>query len=116
MSARPHSETASYVADDPEIALKYAIQHIRGDDRVQIVEGVIEQSSPTWDHENAAGVIREQIGPVMRKLAGHLRTLMSGRRPRGGRRTGMALATERNPPDGRHSFAPSGRVRISYVR
>ncbi|MFI8989640.1 Uma2 family endonuclease [Streptomyces antimycoticus] len=68
MSAQPHSETASYVADDPEIALKYAIQHIRGDDRVQIVEGVIEQLSPTWDHENAADVIREQIGPVMRKL------------------------------------------------
>ncbi len=64
MSAQPHS----YAADDPETALKYAIQHIRGDDRAQIVEGVIEQTVPTWDHENAADLIREQIGPALRKL------------------------------------------------
>ncbi|WP_030834424.1 Uma2 family endonuclease [Streptomyces hygroscopicus] len=68
MSARPHSETASYVADDPETALKYAIQHIRGDDRVQIVEGVIEQLSPTWGHEKAADRIRNQIAPIVSKL------------------------------------------------
>ncbi|MEU1312204.1 Uma2 family endonuclease [Streptomyces cinnamoneus] len=63
MSAQPHT----YAADDPEKALKYAIQHIEGD-RVQIVEGVIENMSPTWDHENAADEIREQLGPVLRKL------------------------------------------------
>ncbi|MFE2673910.1 Uma2 family endonuclease [Streptomyces hygroscopicus] len=68
MSAQPHSETASYVADDPETALKYAIQHIRGDDRVQIVEGVIEQLSPTWGHEKAADRIRNQIAPIVSKL------------------------------------------------
>ncbi|MEE1941159.1 Uma2 family endonuclease [Streptomyces sp. TRM 70361] len=63
MSAQPHS----YAAVDPETALKYAIQHVRGD-RVQIVEGVIEPVSPSWDHETAADVIREQIGPVVRRL------------------------------------------------
>ncbi|MGP3942295.1 Uma2 family endonuclease [Streptomyces sp. 6N106] len=68
MSAQPHSETASYVADDPETALKYAIQHIRGDGRVQIVEGVIEQLSATWGHEKAADKIRNQIAPVVAKL------------------------------------------------
>ncbi|MGW3565441.1 Uma2 family endonuclease [Streptomyces sp. NPDC000941] len=67
MSAQPHSDTASYVADDPETALKYAIQHVRGD-RVQIVEGVIDPLSPSWDHENAADLIREQIGPTLRRL------------------------------------------------
>lgn len=35
---------------DSERALKYAVQHIRGD-RVQITEGIIEPGSPTWDHE-----------------------------------------------------------------
>ncbi|MGW2846170.1 Uma2 family endonuclease [Streptomyces sp. NPDC001108] len=45
---------------DTERALKYAIQHIRGD-RVQIIEGIIEPVSPTWDHERAAKVIRRQI-------------------------------------------------------
>ncbi|MEH6378254.1 Uma2 family endonuclease [Streptomyces sp. KLMMK] len=64
MSAQPHS----YAADDPETALKYAIQHIRGDDRAQIVEGVIEQVVPTWDHEHVTDLIREQIGPTLRKL------------------------------------------------
>lgn len=63
MSTQPHS----YAADDPETALKYAIQHYEGD-RVQIVEGVITPTSPSWDHENVVDVIREQIGPVMRKL------------------------------------------------
>jgi Uma2 family endonuclease len=63
MSAQPHS----YAVSDPETALKYAIQHIHGD-RAQIIEGVIDQMSPSWDHENAADLIREQIGPVLRKL------------------------------------------------
>ncbi|MDT0450143.1 Uma2 family endonuclease [Streptomyces hesseae] len=63
MSAQPHT----YAADDPEKALKYAIQHIEGD-RVQIVEGVIQPAMPTWDHENVADEIREQLGPVLRKL------------------------------------------------
>ncbi|MDW6059378.1 Uma2 family endonuclease [Streptomyces sp. FXJ1.4098] len=67
MSAQPHSDTASYVADDPETALKYAIQHIEGD-RVQIVEGVIQHIVPSWDHENVADKIRRQISPVVDKL------------------------------------------------
>ncbi|WP_328915999.1 MULTISPECIES: Uma2 family endonuclease [unclassified Streptomyces] len=63
MSAQPHS----YAAGDPEAALKYAIQHIRGD-RVQIIEGVIEPVSPSWDHEAVADSVREQIAPVLRRL------------------------------------------------
>ncbi|SCF74020.1 Uma2 family endonuclease [Streptomyces sp. Ncost-T10-10d] len=45
---------------DTEHALKYAIQHIRGD-RVQIIEGIIEPVTPTWDHERAAKLVRRQI-------------------------------------------------------
>ncbi|MEU6488613.1 Uma2 family endonuclease [Streptomyces sp. NPDC046887] len=63
MSAQPHA----YAVSDPETALTYAIQHMRGD-RVQIVEGVIEQTGPTWDHENIADLVREQLGPVLRRL------------------------------------------------
>lgn len=36
------------------------MQRIRGD-RVQIIEGIIEPVSPTWDHERAARVVRRQI-------------------------------------------------------
>ncbi|MEV4438354.1 Uma2 family endonuclease [Streptomyces sp. NPDC049577] len=63
MSAQPHT----YAADDPEKALKYAIQHIRGE-RVQIVEGVIEPVSPGWGRESAANSIRRQIEPIVIKL------------------------------------------------
>jgi Putative restriction endonuclease len=63
MSAEPRS----YAVGDPETALKYAIQHIRGD-RAQIIEGVIEPVSPSWDREAAADSVREQIGPAMRAL------------------------------------------------
>ncbi|MFJ6937635.1 Uma2 family endonuclease [Streptomyces sp. NPDC101132] len=52
---------------DPEHALKYAIQHIAGD-RVEIVEGVIVPVTPTWDHENAAAEIRDQINARAREL------------------------------------------------
>lgn len=52
---------------DPERALKYAVQHIRGD-RAEIIEGVIEPVSPTWDHETAADLIREQIRTRAREL------------------------------------------------
>ncbi|MGX1887823.1 Uma2 family endonuclease [Streptomyces sp. NPDC055287] len=52
---------------DPERALKYAVQRIKGD-RAQIVEGVIEPVSPTWDHEAAAEAIRDQIRPRAREL------------------------------------------------
>ncbi len=48
---------------DPERALKYAVQNIRGD-RAQI----IEQVSPTWDHEAATEAIRDQIKPRAREL------------------------------------------------
>ncbi|MFJ6630994.1 Uma2 family endonuclease [Streptomyces sp. NPDC091376] len=43
---------------DPERALKYAIQRIRGD-RAEIIDSV----TPTWDHENATEEIRDQIKP-----------------------------------------------------
>ncbi|WP_030017586.1 Uma2 family endonuclease [Streptomyces monomycini] len=52
---------------NPEHALKYAIQHLRGD-RVQIIEGVIEPVSPTWDHESTADILREQIRARAREL------------------------------------------------
>ncbi|MCP9205704.1 Uma2 family endonuclease [Streptomyces sp. NEAU-Y11] len=68
MSAQPHEGAASYAADDPETALKYAIQHIQGDDRVQIVEGVITPLSPSWGHEKAADKIRNQIASIVSKL------------------------------------------------
>jgi hypothetical protein len=45
---------------DAERALKFAVQHVRGD-RVQIIEGIIEPVSPTWDHERAAKLVRRQI-------------------------------------------------------
>jgi Uma2 family endonuclease len=47
-------------------ALKYAIQHIKGD-RVQIVEGAIEQVVPSWDHESIAHRIRRQLAPTLDK-------------------------------------------------
>ncbi|MGI5144536.1 MULTISPECIES: Uma2 family endonuclease [unclassified Streptomyces] len=53
---------------DPERALKYAVQHMRGGDRVEIIEGAIEPVSPTWDHEAAAEAIRDQIKPRVREL------------------------------------------------
>ncbi|MGW7553182.1 Uma2 family endonuclease [Streptomyces rimosus] len=52
---------------NPEHALKYAVQHIRGD-RVQIIEGVIEPVSPTWDHEASADSLRDQIHARAREL------------------------------------------------
>ncbi|MEU9413810.1 Uma2 family endonuclease [Streptomyces sp. NPDC051000] len=52
---------------DPEHALKYAIQHQSGD-RTEIVEGIITQVTPSWDHENAAEEIRDQIKPRVREL------------------------------------------------
>lgn len=45
---------------DTERALKFAVQRIRGD-RVQIIEGIIEPVTPTWDHERAAKLVRRQI-------------------------------------------------------
>ncbi|MER7958610.1 Uma2 family endonuclease [Streptomyces sp. NPDC096030] len=62
------SAPADYSSDvDPERALKYALQHIRGD-RAEIIEGVIEPVSPTWDHEAAAEAIRDQIRPRASEL------------------------------------------------
>ncbi|MEU7224979.1 Uma2 family endonuclease [Streptomyces chrestomyceticus] len=52
---------------NPEHALKYAVQHVRGD-RVQIIEGVIEPVSPTWDHESVADILRDQIRARAREL------------------------------------------------
>lgn len=68
MSAQPDPGTASYVPDDPEIALKYAIRHYHRGRRVQIVEGVITALFPTWGHEKAADKIRSQIAPTVSKL------------------------------------------------
>ncbi|ARZ67222.1 Uma2 family endonuclease [Streptomyces sp. HU2014] len=63
MSAQPHT----YAADDPETALKYAIQHIQGH-RAQIVEGVIEMMRPSRGHETAADQIRDQIAAKVADL------------------------------------------------
>ncbi|MGW2039269.1 Uma2 family endonuclease [Streptomyces virginiae] len=52
---------------DPESALKYAIQHHSGD-RTEIVEGVITHVTPSWDHENAAEEIRDQLRPRVKEL------------------------------------------------
>ncbi|MEU8998733.1 Uma2 family endonuclease [Streptomyces caniferus] len=64
MTEAPSDYTAGV---DPERALKFAVQHIKGD-RAQIVEGVIEPVSPTWDHEAAAEVVRDQIRARAREL------------------------------------------------
>lgn len=61
------STAADYGNVDPERALKYAVQHIKGD-RAQIIEGIIEPVTPTWDHEAAAESIRDQIRPRAREL------------------------------------------------
>ncbi|MFE0738662.1 Uma2 family endonuclease [Streptomyces sp. NPDC058855] len=61
------STAADYEDVDPERALKYAVQHIRGD-RAQIIEGIIEPVTPTWDHEAAAEAIRDQIRARAREL------------------------------------------------
>ncbi|THA59180.1 Uma2 family endonuclease [Streptomyces sp. A1136] len=45
---------------DPERALKYAIQHHSGD-RTEIIEGVISNVTPSWDHERTAKIVRRQI-------------------------------------------------------
>ncbi|MFE2142067.1 Uma2 family endonuclease [Streptomyces sp. NPDC059456] len=45
---------------DPEHALKCSIQRWVGD-RTQIVEGVIDNVTPSWDHERAAKLVRRQI-------------------------------------------------------
>ncbi|MFG2293334.1 Uma2 family endonuclease [Streptomyces sp. NPDC048603] len=53
---------------DPERALKYAIQHVAGDDRAELIEGVITLVTPTWDHEDATEIIRDQVKPRARVL------------------------------------------------
>ncbi|MFG3254214.1 Uma2 family endonuclease [Streptomyces sp. NPDC048172] len=68
MTAQPHEQPGSYVPEDPETALKYAIQRIKRDGRSQIIEGVIEQVSPTWDHEKAGARLQRQIDPVAEDL------------------------------------------------
>ncbi|WP_308120147.1 Uma2 family endonuclease [Streptomyces bambusae] len=52
---------------DPERALKYAIQHIKGD-RTEIIEGVIDTVSPSWAHETATERIRDQVKPRAAEL------------------------------------------------
>ncbi|MFC9863964.1 MULTISPECIES: hypothetical protein [unclassified Streptomyces] len=44
----------SHDGPDSERALKYAVQHIRGD-HVRVIAGFIEPVSPTWDHEPPPG-------------------------------------------------------------
>lgn len=58
----------AYPTDDPETALKYAVQRIRGFDRVQVIEGFIEPLSPDWDHESTIAKVREHIAPVVNAL------------------------------------------------
>ncbi|MGI5531009.1 Uma2 family endonuclease [Streptomyces syringium] len=64
MSAQP----PTYTVDDPETALKYAIQHYEEGRRPQIVEGVIELTRPQRAHDTAADRIRDQIAPVVAEL------------------------------------------------
>ncbi|MEU3772195.1 Uma2 family endonuclease [Streptomyces sp. NPDC032472] len=52
---------------DPERALKYALQRLCGD-RAELIEGVVANVTPSWDHENAAEEIRDQIKPRVRDL------------------------------------------------
>jgi Uma2 family endonuclease len=64
----PHREPHRYAAADPETALKYAVQHFRENDRMQIIEGVIEPVSPSWGHEKAAHSVLRQLLPTIEKL------------------------------------------------
>ncbi|MFE6835425.1 Uma2 family endonuclease [Streptomyces sp. NPDC057705] len=52
---------------DPERALKYAVQHHSGD-RTEIVEGVISNVTPNWDHERIAKLVRRQLEPRVDEL------------------------------------------------
>ncbi|MFF3748660.1 Uma2 family endonuclease [Streptomyces kronopolitis] len=52
---------------DAELALKYAIQHSKGEP-AQIVEGIIEPISASWDHEAIAETLRDQIRARAREL------------------------------------------------
>ncbi|MFI9309605.1 Uma2 family endonuclease [Streptomyces triculaminicus] len=63
MSAQPDS----YAVEDPEKALKYAIQHFKSN-RAQIVEGVIKPLTLDWSHETVADSVRRQIEPSVRRL------------------------------------------------
>ncbi|MGP4114770.1 Uma2 family endonuclease [Streptomyces sp. 4N509B] len=63
----PRPEPHTYTAPDPETALKYAIQHIKGD-RTEIIEGVIEPVSPSWGRVKAARVIRRQLDEAVERL------------------------------------------------
>ncbi|GAA1980404.1 Uma2 family endonuclease [Kitasatospora viridis] len=56
-----------YHVDDLEAALKLAIRHIEGD-RVEIVEGVIQQMSPRWGHERPIALIRRQLEARVEEL------------------------------------------------
>lgn len=55
---------SSHTAADPEAALEYAIQHIRGN-RVEIIEGIMEPVSPTWPHERALTRLRRRLDATM---------------------------------------------------
>ncbi|MFD7663217.1 Uma2 family endonuclease [Streptomyces sp. NPDC059788] len=46
---------------NPEHALKYAVQRVRGG-RAQLIEGVIEPLSLSWAHETVADSLRHQLG------------------------------------------------------
>ncbi|GAA0410535.1 Uma2 family endonuclease [Streptomyces luteireticuli] len=61
-------EPRTYAVDDPESALKYAIQQMEND-HVQIVEGRISALSSSWDHEHTKDAIRRQIRPALRRLS-----------------------------------------------
>ncbi|MGW4648882.1 Uma2 family endonuclease [Kitasatospora sp. NPDC004289] len=65
MSTAPREHP--YQSVDPEYALKFAIQRIKGD-RAEIIEGVIEYVVPTWGHERAITSIRRQLDPRLIEL------------------------------------------------
>jgi Uma2 family endonuclease len=58
VSVDVHSRDYSDV--DPETALKYAVRHLSWG-HAQVIEGVIEQVSRSWDHEVTIDRIRRQI-------------------------------------------------------
>ncbi|MFD6970279.1 Uma2 family endonuclease [Streptomyces sp. NPDC059979] len=56
------------VGIDPERALKYAVQRVRGE-RAELLEGVIDcVPAAGWDHEHARSVLRVQLSDAVDAL------------------------------------------------
>ncbi|MEV5375081.1 Uma2 family endonuclease [Streptomyces nondiastaticus] len=57
----------AYSADDPETALKYALQCFESD-QVQLVEGVITLPFRRWDDDTTARTVRDRIAPALDRM------------------------------------------------